>query len=149
MPIRKPNFALCVFFIAVLATSIVPAVAGSCPDLSAKIDRETAQLNELMVLREELNEKFQGEVANDFTAQSEGLLDEIHRSAAIKVVFARKKLTKNIEAKKLTLMGLKSEYCSRCSADFRNETSKKSYCDKCPVRPECGGSSLLPAIDPN
>jgi len=107
---------------------VVPCgAAQTCVEVGSRFQNEQLQLDELLISRDELNKKFQSDVAADFAAQSEGILDEIHRNAAIKIVYAKKRIARRIKEKESELAALREHLCVIC------ESSKSITGDKLPV----------------
>jgi len=110
--------------------------AESCQDLSIQLEKDSSRLIELLKLREELEEKFQGYVSQDFKEQTEGVFQGLNRNAAIKAAFARKKITKSIEKQKVTVATTKESFCDKCRS-LASEQEKSAFCQRCPNKPEC------------
>jgi len=126
----------CVLLLATLP-ALSLASANHCTVLSNRIDDSENQLDELVKRREEMNREFKEHVSEDLTAQAEGVLDELHRNAAIKISFARRKLGRAIDEKTSTVGSMKKGYCSDCESAAKNIFAKVSFCTKCPDRSSC------------
>lgn len=122
-----------IFFLPPIALGTI-----NCDELTKHLDRSISTLNQSFKLREELKQKFDSYVQEDFQAQSEGLFSEINRNAALKVSYARKKLEKLIENQENSLSKIKREYCENCAPPAAASLeAKHAFCDKCPERAIC------------
>lgn len=97
--------------------------------------KDQARLQELIGLNHELDTKFDEYVKADFASQSEGLLDDLHRNAALKVAFARKRLNRAIEVQQHKVKSSGDGYCETCKWDRKSK--KKEYCSVCDAEGEC------------
>lgn len=114
-----------------------PAAAmDECRELRVKVDLTQRQLEDFTQQQAELNEKFKQYVEKDFDNQSEGVLDDLARSSAIKVVYARKRLKQAIEGKTMALLSTKNEYCTKCATNV-DPMEREVFCKRCPSMPMC------------
>src|SRR3989338_3765258 len=71
----------------------------NCQQAFDNVSTEQDSLSELKRLRDELEIRFQEYCKEDFSAQVEGIANELHRNKAIKVAFAKRRLTKLIDSR--------------------------------------------------
>ena len=84
--------------------------------LKASIELETA-LHQKLALAfklKSLEEEFQEYIEADFQEQVKGIFDEIHRNAAIKVGYARKRIKKKLTENASGILVHNSTYCKTC-----------------------------------
>jgi len=92
-------------------------------------------MEELQSLNAELESKFDEYIRADFNSQSEGLIDQIHRNAALKVTFAKKRLQKSLATQENKSKRAEDLYCTQCTTDLIGK--KTIYCKICIERPAC------------
>jgi hypothetical protein len=124
------------FFLLMLVAKAAFATS-SCSELGHKVDGQSAALAEMLDLQRELEEKFQTKIAADVSAQTDGILDELSRNEAIKVAFAKKRLAKNIESKRVELAASQNEYCFQCRGEILLPDLHAKYCSRCPQQKGC------------
>lgn len=125
-----------VLFVALFEISFADA-ATVCSEITTRLRASTDRIDELLKLKKELNEKFEQYVTEDYKAQTENLFDELHRSAAIKVAFARKKLEKSLQTQKSSLEAVSQEYFTKCGGDPSAPSVKAAVCSRCPDSSVC------------
>lgn len=91
------------------------------------LDKQKEKLEQLVSQESALSKEFSQSVARDFSSQVEGLVGELDRNKAMKVAFARKRLTRNIDATKAKIGLLKKEYCKSCVPDD-DASLRNRYC---------------------
>jgi len=112
-------------------------VPETCTTVQGKLDDEISQLADLNNLNEDLNRKFKTQLEEDLNTQSEGLLDELHHDAAVKIAYARRKLAIAISAKQTEITGLKKDYCQSCRLAEIAKPKQTEFCEICSGREEC------------
>lgn len=129
-PMKLLSISICsLFSVAAHAAQV------DCNELFESARKDQTRLQELIGLNHELDTKFDEYVKADFTSQSEGLLDDLHRNAALKVAFARKRLNRAIEVQQLKVKTSGDSYCGSCKPDRKSQ--KKDYCSVCDTEGEC------------
>ena len=106
-----------------------------CPGLKDRLEIEVKFLSELTQSYQELNEKFEQSVQDDFTAQTEGFIDGVRHNEAVKLSFARKKLSRNLDIKKEQLKELRGLYCVNCTE--KGSIDRNERCLRCPDDKMC------------
>ncbi|MBI3294216.1 MAG: hypothetical protein HYZ71_05735 [Deltaproteobacteria bacterium] len=103
-----------------------------CEQVNEKLYREQIKVAELTGLKEDLEKRFQEYSKEDFTAQVEGIANEIHRNKAIKVAFAKRRLTKMIDSRMRDIASTTQDFCIECRANATNQNTRDRYCENCP-----------------
>lgn len=116
-----------------LSLSIIGEPKKACLQASKKVSVEENTLAELKQLREDLETRFQEYCKEDFSAQIEGIANEIHRNKAIKVAFAKRRLSKLIENKSRDIASSIDVYCTHCRSYSERDDLRNEYCQRCPV----------------
>ena len=111
---------------------LVGADKNTCEQANEKLYQEQNKLGELNQLREDLEKRFEEYSKEDFSAQVEGIKSELHRNKAIKVAFAKRRLTKLIDTRVREISSTTENYCKKCEANQGNEATHDRYCENCP-----------------
>lgn len=125
------------FWLGVSLFIVEARASDDCLKMYLQMKRDTERVEELNRLKAELGQKFTDHVKQDFDAQAEGLIDEVHRSQALKVAFAQKRLIRTIEAKTRSIAAVNSEYCAKCVDKVKNGDAAGEICSYCPDAPAC------------
>lgn len=120
------------FTFLIIAAVIVPfstTVANSktCEKSTATLTATQTALAELKQLKDELEKRFEAYCKDDFSAQVEGVANELHRNKAIKVAFAKRRLAKLIDSKSQEVSAATTNYCDKCVV-----AATTQFCEKCP-----------------
>lgn len=106
-----------------LCIAAIAFAEPECERLLSTVKEEQARVTELTRLNQELETKFEEHIRADFQRQSEGIIDQIHRNAALKIVFSKKQIQKKLAVQQNLADSAKNLYCSRCDKDDEpNET---------------------------
>lgn len=103
-----------------------------CNEVSETLYNEQTKLGELNQLREDLEKRFQEYSKEDFSAQVEGIANELHRTKALKVAFAKRRLTKLIDSMIQDIASTTQVFCQKCRAQLGTENMRERYCENCP-----------------
>lgn len=126
---RDVSIIVLTALIWVLVCSAVPeSVQTNCSEIKSHLDKERETLRKLNVVKMDLDSQFSESVQRDMARQAEGLLDEIHRNKALKVSYARKKLSRRIESIKAMITKFRQSYCESCFYERGDESAKQANC---------------------